>query len=173
MSYPNQRPPGTPGSTQRPGGPPMGNLGRPSPPMRMRANTMQLPSLPNPGRRQPMPKRGIQPMNGLQPPQLPQVPQPPQPPQIPGYGVGSGGGGPRVHCPGCGGPHQSVGSGGRLNTAQRNALPNSAFAGPNRSYPVEDAGHAKAALGLIGNAPAAARPNIRQRADAVLQRSAP
>ena len=33
----------------------------------------------------------------------------------------------------------------RLTTAERNALPDSAFAGPNRSYPVEDAGHARAA----------------------------
>lgn len=30
----------------------------------------------------------------------------------------------------------------KLTTKQRNALPNSAFAGPNRSYPVEDRAHA-------------------------------
>lgn len=33
----------------------------------------------------------------------------------------------------------------RLTTKERNALPDSDFAGPHRSYPVEDAGHAKAA----------------------------
>lgn len=35
----------------------------------------------------------------------------------------------------------------RLTAAERNALPDSDFAGPNRTYPVEDAGHAKAAKG--------------------------
>lgn len=30
----------------------------------------------------------------------------------------------------------------KLTTKQRNALPDSAFAGPNRSYPVNDASHA-------------------------------
>jgi hypothetical protein len=34
----------------------------------------------------------------------------------------------------------------RLTAAQRNALPDSAFAGPGRSYPVNDAAHARAAL---------------------------
>lgn len=37
----------------------------------------------------------------------------------------------------------------RLTAAQRKKLPASAFAGPNRSYPVQDAGHAKAALGRV------------------------
>lgn len=40
----------------------------------------------------------------------------------------------------------------RLTAAQRNALPDSAFAGPNRSFPVNDANHAKAAIMLSGNA---------------------
>ena len=31
----------------------------------------------------------------------------------------------------------------KLTTKTRNALPDSAFAGPNRSYPVEDAAHAR------------------------------
>lgn len=31
----------------------------------------------------------------------------------------------------------------RLTTAARNALPDSAFAGPNRSYPINDASHAR------------------------------
>jgi hypothetical protein len=30
----------------------------------------------------------------------------------------------------------------KLTTKARNALPDSAFAGPNRSYPVQDASHA-------------------------------
>lgn len=34
-----------------------------------------------------------------------------------------------------------------LNAARRNALPSSAFAGPDRSYPVQDKGHAIAAKG--------------------------
>jgi len=38
----------------------------------------------------------------------------------------------------------------RLTTKQRNALPDSAFAGPNRSYPVEDKAHAIAAKRLSG-----------------------
>lgn len=39
----------------------------------------------------------------------------------------------------------------RLTTAERNALPSSAFADPvHRKYPEEDAGHAKAALGRAG-----------------------
>jgi hypothetical protein len=31
----------------------------------------------------------------------------------------------------------------KLTTKKRNALPNSAFAGPNRSYPVENKSHAR------------------------------
>jgi hypothetical protein len=37
----------------------------------------------------------------------------------------------------------------RLTTAERNALPDSDFAGPNRSYPVEDAAHAKNAKSRV------------------------
>lgn len=35
----------------------------------------------------------------------------------------------------------------RLTTKERNNLPDSAFAGPGRSFPANDRGHAKAALG--------------------------
>ena len=35
---------------------------------------------------------------------------------------------------------------GKLTTAERKKLPASDFAGPNRSYPIEDKGHAKAAM---------------------------
>lgn len=38
----------------------------------------------------------------------------------------------------------------RLTAAQRNALPDSAFAGPNRTYPVPDKSHAIAAERLSG-----------------------
>lgn len=34
----------------------------------------------------------------------------------------------------------------KLTTAARNALPDSDFAGPGRSYPIEDASHARNAL---------------------------
>lgn len=56
----------------------------------------------------------------------------------------------------------------RLKAAQRRALPDSTFAGPGRSFPIPDKGHAKAALGLINHAPASARPKIRARAEAML-----
>lgn len=38
----------------------------------------------------------------------------------------------------------------RLTTAARNALPDSDFAGPGRTYPVEDASHARNALSRAG-----------------------
>ncbi len=56
----------------------------------------------------------------------------------------------------------------KLSAAARKKLPASEFAGPKRSFPIPDAGHAKAALGRINNAPAAARPKIRARAKAML-----
>jgi len=34
----------------------------------------------------------------------------------------------------------------KLNAKQRKALPSSSFAGPDRSYPIPDKGHVKAAL---------------------------
>ena len=34
----------------------------------------------------------------------------------------------------------------KLTTKERNALPTSDFAGPNRTYPIEDASHARNAL---------------------------
>ena len=36
---------------------------------------------------------------------------------------------------------------GKLTAKERNALPASDFAGPHRSFPVNDPGHAKAAMG--------------------------
>lgn len=55
----------------------------------------------------------------------------------------------------------------RLTAAARKALPDSAFAGPNRSFPVEDTAHAKAAIMLSKNA---SKPGaIKKRAKSVLK----
>lgn len=59
----------------------------------------------------------------------------------------------------------------KLSSAQRKALPASTFAGPGRSFPIPDKGHAKAALALINKAPASARPKIRARAERELKGS--
>lgn len=59
----------------------------------------------------------------------------------------------------------------KLSAAARRKLPSSTFAGPGRSFPIPDKGHAKAALGLINKAPASARPRIRARAEAMLGKS--
>lgn len=37
----------------------------------------------------------------------------------------------------------------RLTTATRNAIPTKDFAGPDRSYPIEDASHARNALARV------------------------
>lgn len=49
-----------------------------------------------------------------------------------------------------------------LTTAERNALPDSDFAGPHRSYPIEDAGHAKAAKARAGEF---AGPKLKAKVD--------
>ena len=36
----------------------------------------------------------------------------------------------------------------KLNAAARKAIPSGQFAGPNRSFPIEDENHAKAALSM-------------------------
>lgn len=67
-----------------------------------------------------------------------------------------------------------------LHAAQRNALPGSSFAGPNRSYPIPDVNHARAALSMAHYAtdPGAIRAKVHARfpqiggADRGLQRSA-
>lgn len=53
----------------------------------------------------------------------------------------------------------------RLTAAQRRALPDSAFAGPNRTFPIPDKNHARAALMLKGHAPLKARARIAAKAD--------
>lgn len=58
----------------------------------------------------------------------------------------------------------------KLTTEARAALPAKTFAGPGRSYPIPDKPHARAALMLIGHAPASAQPHIRAVADAMLRR---
>ncbi len=52
---------------------------------------------------------------------------------------------------------------GKLTTAARKALPARDFAGPNRSYPIEDKGHAKAAM---ARAAEFASPALKARVDA-------
>lgn len=52
----------------------------------------------------------------------------------------------------------------KLTTAGRNALPASDFAGPNRSFPINDAAHAKAAKMLSGYASPATKSRINQKA---------
>jgi hypothetical protein len=62
-----------------------------------------------------------------------------------------------------------------LTAKARNALPTQAFAGPGRSFPIENAAHASAALRLVGRAEAAGHitaeeaAHIRARAHAKLQ----
>jgi len=64
----------------------------------------------------------------------------------------------------------------KLTTKKRNSLPNSAFAGPKRSYPVEDVPHAENAKARAtqqekkGNLTHAQAEKIRNRADKVLER---
>lgn len=57
----------------------------------------------------------------------------------------------------------------RLSAAQRKKLPASDFAGPGRSFPINDKNHARAALGRINNAPPSARPKIRAAAERKLR----
>lgn len=56
----------------------------------------------------------------------------------------------------------------RLTAKTRKALPTKDFAGPGRSFPVQDKSHARAALREIEHAPAGDRAKIRARADAKL-----
>ncbi|MDE2259632.1 MAG: hypothetical protein KGK17_04825 [Betaproteobacteria bacterium] len=60
----------------------------------------------------------------------------------------------------------------RLTAAQRKALPDSAFAGPNRTYPVNDAAHAKAAIMLKGQGMLSApqQASVVSKAKKVLKR---
>lgn len=58
----------------------------------------------------------------------------------------------------------------RLTAAERNALPDSDFAGPNRSYPVNDAAHARNAKARAAQfASAALRKRVDAKANKVLK----
>jgi hypothetical protein len=63
----------------------------------------------------------------------------------------------------------------KLTSKQRNALPSSAFAGPGRSYPVNDKAHAAAAKSRAtqqvqaGNLSPAAAAKIKAKANRVLK----
>jgi hypothetical protein len=63
----------------------------------------------------------------------------------------------------------------RLTAAKRNALPDSAFAGPGRTYPVNDKAHAIAAKRLSGRGVAAGNisPATKKRIVARANRVAP
>jgi hypothetical protein len=55
----------------------------------------------------------------------------------------------------------------KLNAASRNRLPDSDFAGPGRSYPIEDANHARNALSRASqNASPAEQAAIRRKVNA-------
>jgi hypothetical protein len=54
----------------------------------------------------------------------------------------------------------------KLSASKRQSLPKKDFAGPGRSFPVNDKAHARAAIMLSGHAPDPAI--VRQRAEAVL-----
>jgi hypothetical protein len=56
-----------------------------------------------------------------------------------------------------------------LSKAARSRLPAKDFAGPDRSFPVENKAHAKAALMDRKDAPKADRAAIKRKADAVLR----
>lgn len=58
----------------------------------------------------------------------------------------------------------------RLTAAQRRRLPAKDFAGPGRSFPINDKNHARAALGRLTNAPPGDRAKIRAKADAMLRK---
>lgn len=60
----------------------------------------------------------------------------------------------------------------RLTTAERNALPASDFAGPNRTYPVEDASHARNAKSRAAQfASSALKKKVDAKANKVLGKS--
>lgn len=58
----------------------------------------------------------------------------------------------------------------KLKAATRNALPESSFAGPNRSYPIEDASHARNAL---ARASQFASPELKSKIRAKVKRRYP
>lgn len=63
----------------------------------------------------------------------------------------------------------------RLSTSRRGKLPSSAFAGPGRSFPIQDKGHAKAAISgatrseRAGNISPATAASVKAKARAKLK----
>lgn len=57
----------------------------------------------------------------------------------------------------------------RLTKAQRKALPSKDFAGPNRTFEINDRNHAKAAIMDSGSAPAKDRAKIKRKAERYLK----
>lgn len=57
----------------------------------------------------------------------------------------------------------------KLSKAERARLPAKDFAGPGRSYPVEDKAHARAAILESRNAPPKERARIKAKAESVLR----
>lgn len=58
----------------------------------------------------------------------------------------------------------------KLNAAKRNKLPTSDFAGPDRSYPIEDKAHARAALSRAAHN---ASPELQAKIKAKVRRKFP
>lgn len=58
----------------------------------------------------------------------------------------------------------------KLSTAERAKIPGKEFAGPDRSYPINDPAHARAALMLInkGSLDSAQKAHVRTMAHAML-----
>jgi hypothetical protein len=54
----------------------------------------------------------------------------------------------------------------KLNTADRKALPTKDFAGPGRSFPINDETHARKALQLDTHKPASEQASIRSKVKA-------
>ena len=117
------------------------SLGRIRPPMRIRASTMQMPSMANLALRQaPMQRRRA----GL-PGSASALPRLPMPMASSAPAIGMGGG--------------DVGKGGTLSAKARQKLPSKDFALPGKgegkqgkgsgSYPIPDRGHAQAALSRV------------------------
>jgi hypothetical protein len=57
----------------------------------------------------------------------------------------------------------------KLKAAARNALPASDFAGPNRSFPIEDRAHAANAKARVANRSPALKARVDAKADKVLK----
>lgn len=60
-------------------------------------------------------------------------------------------------------------NGGPLDAKRRNALPDKSFAGPDRSYPINDPNHARNALARVANK----SPALKARVKAAVHRKYP